>query len=425
MWSSNVGAVVKVLEAVFSKMSHASLCDYSEQTIHVQSDPKPDVCDPMLWYIHGNSYDLSSYVRKHPGGELAILSARGRDCTAIFESYHPWNDNSRKVLQAYGAKPPPCEPIYEDMKKGLRQLYPKGAKETKMRPTTIAALVAIQTFVMYLFFVTKTWSSCLLAGVLASLFSARLTHEPGHFQASTKPWVNRLLTWYGYFLLAPSLCWYYRHVISHHPHTNDPHHDVDVAALPVLDVLPPQLKWLKVLSVPVLFTSTPFFIGLGTLFDMFAFRSVGNNYTCLTIGGLIYETILWFIVHYFFGPSIWCYLCMACTSGTIFVIFSQIGHAIVYPAPSSAVSWTEQQMRSSINFAPRSSFWYHVAFGLTTQIDHHLFPGVGAHCLDDIHDKVVKPICAKHSIPVYDLPAKKALSFLWQRFLTGKPVKIE
>lgn len=294
-----------------------------------------------------------------------------------------------------------------------------------MRPTTIAMLVALQTFMLYLFLVVKTGWSCLLAGVLVGFFSTRLAHEPGHYHASSHPWVNRMLLWYGYLPVGPSLCWYYRHVISHHPHTNETHHDVDVAAIPILDVLPPQLMWLKPLAIPGIFSFTPFAVGLGTLFDILAFRSVGNNYTCLTIGGLFYETIAWFAIHYTFGPPLWGYLCMFITSGAIFVTFSQIAHAVLYPDASPAAGWAEQQIRTAINFAPRSTFWYHVAFGLTTQVDHHLFPGVGAHCLDDIHDKVVKPICNKHHIPVYDLTARKALSVLWQRFLTGRPVKLD
>ena len=41
-----------------------------------------------IWWIHGNGYDLSRFVERHPGGKEAILLGRGRDCTALFESYH-------------------------------------------------------------------------------------------------------------------------------------------------------------------------------------------------------------------------------------------------------------------------------------------------------------------------------------------------
>ena len=45
-----------------------------------------------LWFIHGNGYDLKEFVERHPGGKEAILLGRGRDCTALVESYHPFSN---------------------------------------------------------------------------------------------------------------------------------------------------------------------------------------------------------------------------------------------------------------------------------------------------------------------------------------------
>jgi len=388
------------------------------------NENKEEEFDPYLWYIHGNVYDLKDYVPKHPGGQLAILSARGRDCTAIFESYHPWNDNNRKIIAKYGEKPPACEPIYEDMKIEMRKLFPKKHKETKVRPLTVVGLCLAQATLFYWFFYVKTWWSCMLAGVFVAFFSTRLSHEALHMQMSHKPWVNRILGAIGYSPIAPSLCWYYRHVISHHPHTND-HDDVDVQGLDYLDALPPKYHWLKPFGLPFIFLFAPFTVGIGTLLEIFAFGGLSGHYVSLWIGQLLWETIAWFALHFFFGPSCFHYLCMWMSAGTIFVTMSQIAHAVVYPDSGPKAGWAAKQMRTSINFAPRSSFWYHVAFGLTTQIDHHLFPGISAHCLDDIHDFVVKPVAKKHGIPVYDVSAKTALGFLWTRYMTGQPVKLE
>jgi hypothetical protein len=55
----------------------------------------PSHVDPPLWLIHGNRYDLSGFVERHPGGKEAILLGRGRDCTAMFESYHPFTNRHR------------------------------------------------------------------------------------------------------------------------------------------------------------------------------------------------------------------------------------------------------------------------------------------------------------------------------------------
>jgi hypothetical protein len=49
----------------------------------------------MTWKIHGTEYDLSPFLSIHPGGKEAIELARGRDCTALFESYHPFTTKHR------------------------------------------------------------------------------------------------------------------------------------------------------------------------------------------------------------------------------------------------------------------------------------------------------------------------------------------
>lgn len=41
------------------------------------------------WTVYrGVAYDLTSFVEKHPAGSWLINLAIGRDCTALFESYH-------------------------------------------------------------------------------------------------------------------------------------------------------------------------------------------------------------------------------------------------------------------------------------------------------------------------------------------------
>ncbi len=62
---------------------------------------KPFSNTDMLWTIRGEQYDLNDYISHHPGGKEAILLGRGRDCTALFESYHPFTQQHETVLQKY------------------------------------------------------------------------------------------------------------------------------------------------------------------------------------------------------------------------------------------------------------------------------------------------------------------------------------
>lgn len=76
-----------------------------------------------VWKIHGQDYDLSNYVNHHPGGREAIMLGMNRDdCTALFESYHPFTkETAQAVLNKYerkGSKPmtrQTTDPLYQEL----------------------------------------------------------------------------------------------------------------------------------------------------------------------------------------------------------------------------------------------------------------------------------------------------------------------
>jgi len=61
----------------------------------VKNDPS------SFWTIRGVRYDLTDYVRHHPGGREAIMLGHGRECTALFQSYHPFTARHLQVLRKY------------------------------------------------------------------------------------------------------------------------------------------------------------------------------------------------------------------------------------------------------------------------------------------------------------------------------------
>ena len=86
------------------------------------------------WIIHGTHYDLSAFP--HPGGKEALALGQGRDCTHLFESYHPFTTRHEIVLQKYKKhtfdnvdaattantiKPPRRDLFYEELKHRVYQ----------------------------------------------------------------------------------------------------------------------------------------------------------------------------------------------------------------------------------------------------------------------------------------------------------------
>eukprot|EP00406_Dinophysis_acuminata_P018808 CAMPEP_0179340848 /NCGR_PEP_ID=MMETSP0797-20121207/69504_1 /TAXON_ID=47934 /ORGANISM="Dinophysis acuminata, Strain DAEP01" /LENGTH=296 /DNA_ID=CAMNT_0021054847 /DNA_START=12 /DNA_END=903 /DNA_ORIENTATION=- len=291
-----------------------------------------------------------------------------------------------------------------------------------MRGRTLAALYLLWGVMMYLFWAVATPLSCAAAGCLVATVGTRLSHEGGHWQISDKEWVNRLSSFLGFFLVGPSMYVLdYQHVISHHADTNqdgDAEHDVDVDYIWLLDKLP---KWLKPLIIPGVFVLVVLEIGIKRLVvDIIIRGHVGGHKVDHRLGGLWIEVPIWCAVHYLFGPSLLCYVCMWFTAGAIFGPCSQVAHLIIYPDSRKHASWARMQIAESADFASESDFWYHVAFGLTTQVEHHLFPGIGHHCYDTIR-RLNRTICKKHNVHHNDVSAATAFGALWTRFVSGVP----
>ena len=49
--------------------------------------------------IHGNVYNLTSFIDKHPGGDKNILKICGKDGTSAFENQHGGNNKPQEVLK--------------------------------------------------------------------------------------------------------------------------------------------------------------------------------------------------------------------------------------------------------------------------------------------------------------------------------------
>jgi cytochrome b involved in lipid metabolism len=93
-----------------NKIMSTSVMGSPQSTTESESAPEVDMNNNDVknsndvnstWIIHGETYHLQDYVTRHPGGLEAIMLGRGRDCTALFESYHPFTNQHKLVLQKY------------------------------------------------------------------------------------------------------------------------------------------------------------------------------------------------------------------------------------------------------------------------------------------------------------------------------------
>mmetsp|Transcript_12488 Transcript_12488/g.27577 ORF Transcript_12488/g.27577 Transcript_12488/m.27577 type:complete len:364 (-) Transcript_12488:1084-2175(-) len=90
LWSIIIAIPMKNSNESSAKLRQAKLI-----TNEFDRKGKNDVMNDNLWTIHGKTYDLRSFIDDHPGGREALELGRGRDCTALYESYHPFTNRHR------------------------------------------------------------------------------------------------------------------------------------------------------------------------------------------------------------------------------------------------------------------------------------------------------------------------------------------
>lgn len=62
-------------------------------------EPPPRM--PNVWIYDGEVYDLSDFIKQHPGGEFFIGRMKNRDITTLINIFHPNPEKNKKILKKY------------------------------------------------------------------------------------------------------------------------------------------------------------------------------------------------------------------------------------------------------------------------------------------------------------------------------------
>lgn len=419
------------------------------------SSAAKDVAKEHIWTVHGRDYDLREFVDRHPGGKEAIELGRGRDCTALFESYHPFTEQHHVVLQKYhvrsnidaGTKRSSAkeeistvqDPFYETLKaRAAESLKKQGIDPNIDRASTIPRAA----YYIFIFCCLVTTARSHVRGnVLGSFLFAvfgwligALGHDGGHFAVSRRPFVNDLSVWGISFLCNP-IMWQHQHTYAHHSHTNDFDHDPDVhhftAFLRVHRKFRHEERYGLQRNRAFVFFAYAFVVfgtcikipfGMlkdGTLYGLVEFTDRKRPLRAFMMMAHYVGYIGLILVAPFFSGKPW-YIAMLAgvthiaTAGMLFAIFSQINHlnerSIEYDGGDNdksseskkssnlvQTSWAARQVVTSNNFATDSFLWHLLSNGLNLQIEHHLFPGLN-HCHLHYIAPVVRQTCEEFGV---------------------------
>ena len=240
----------------------------SQKSYYTVDDVSKHDRENDCWVIvHDRVYDVTTFVPKHPGGNMIRVNAGG-ECTALFESYHPLkaravlekfyigdvveekkkkndnNNNSETKTKSERMKAPKYREIGEEDEFHFecKRAAEKYFKENKLDPRehpemwakSFAILSGIVLFHYLSFFsanVTFFPLACMFAvlhGVCKAEVGVSIQHDANHGAYSKNRKVLHAMQLTLDIVGASSFMWKQQHVVGHHAFTNVESIDPDI-----------------------------------------------------------------------------------------------------------------------------------------------------------------------------------------------------
>ncbi|XP_031504778.1 delta(8)-fatty-acid desaturase-like [Nymphaea colorata] len=399
-----------------------------------------------LWVsIQGKVYDVTGWLKDHPGGDLPLLNLAGQDVTDAFVAYHPgtaWKFLDRFLvgyLEGYKVSE-----VSSDYRRLVNELAKSGSFERNGVFVYLSALFMFSMLFLCFYgvlgsqdFWVHVGSGCLMGFVWIQ--SGWIGHDSGHHKFIKNTALNRFAqVLSGNCLTGISIEWWKRNHNAHHIACNSLDFDPDLQHMPLFAV-----------SSKLFQSLTSYFYGRQMAFDGLARFLVSYQH-------LTFYPVMCFARINLFAQSIvlllskkkvpnrgqeilgilvfwiWYTYLVSClpnwTERVIFVVCSLavtgiqhvqfcLNHfsSMVYVGKPTANDWFEVQTQGTLDIkCPPWMDWFHG--GLQFQIEHHLFPRLPRCQLRKIAP-LVRSLCKKHGLPY------TSVSFLEANFLTLKTLR--
>ncbi|KAJ3107912.1 hypothetical protein HDU97_002844 [Phlyctochytrium planicorne] len=390
--------------------------------------------------IFGNKvYNLTKWVKFHPGGDLAIIHMNGKDATDVILAYHPeWAiekkmphfciaelDTTSIVSDTPAAiRSKKISTSYRQLDAKIRQMGLYQTDFTFYMKEGIKFLIiwvaALSLAMLYPSSVVAVTASALLFGLLWHQ-GAFVAHDAGHTGITHDAWTD---TVFGIsianFLGGLSLGWWKKNHNVHHIITNHPEHDPDIQHLPFVAVsvrfmeslystyYKARLDFDNVAKIFVPLQHRLFYIVLCFgRFNLYAnsFAFLANRgkvpHRWFEIAGITFFWS-WYAGILLRGlPSWWMialHVLVSHMSTVILHVQITLSHfGMDTSEPRFDETYAELALRTTMDVDCSTWMdWFHG--GLQFQVEHHLFPRVPRHNLRKTRPLVLE-FCKEHDLP--------------------------
>ncbi|XP_047315622.1 delta(8)-fatty-acid desaturase-like [Impatiens glandulifera] len=386
-----------------------------------------------LWIsIQGKVYNVTDWVKEHPGGDIPLLNLAGQEATDAFIAFHPptvWH-RLDKFFTGYHLKDYEVTEISKDYRRLASEFSKAGLFEKKGH-----VVIQSLSFVCILFMLSIRgvlfhdgfWMHMLSGAMLgfAWVQVSYLGHDSGHYNMMTNRRFNKVAQILsGNCLTGISMAWWKWTHNAHHIAVNSLDYDPDLQHLPVFAVSTSifhnitskfydrELTFDPISMFMVSYQHITFYpvmcvgrinLFIQTFLLLFSNRKVPDRALNI-LGILVFWT--WFPLFVSYLPN-W-------TERFLFVLISFTVTAIqhiqfclnhfsadTYVGPPRGNDWFEKQMSGTIDISCSTWMdWFHG--GLQFQLEHHLFPRLPRCQLRKI-SPLVRDLCKKHNLPYNSL----------------------
>ena len=371
----------------------------------------------MKWNLYGKEIDFSSFMHDHPGGDLALILGAERDCTKLFEQYHPnaWKSRAMlKSLTGIGIIPSRGHAFHEDLLKAAQKLPSTKATWTHTFQCIFLFFLTLSAWISWF---RGEWESLVFLPAIHWLLAVNVSHDAAHFAFSSFPFVNEILALLSAPLFFNTSHWYMQHNISHHEETNEAGKDLDLSHFQPFARLHPKSKWKKTFTYQILTIFFGFFgstIAETLIFPFFArfkSRQLGNvleieKRTRLSSWIQIFLSLAVIIVPHlqfsYWKASLFS-LVPYFLSSIIFMAVTQISH-VQEKAQKEKIPqlhWSRNQVQSSMDYSQHSRLTIFLTGGLNCQGLHHCLPFLNSSRFYEFYP-TYRQICNEHGVEIIE-----------------------
>jgi len=371
-----------------------------------------DKTTPKEIHIDGWTYNITDFVKKHPGGKV-ITYYQGMDATDVFHALHARSQKAPKWLETLPRRKidkqsldDASDPLIADFRKLREELIKEGRFEPIWSVQIVRMLEALFLYFMVFYLIRQGY--WLVGSVVYGFYIGRnglLMHDMGHraFTGDVKKDY-----WWQWFIFAlclsgSSTFWCNQHN-KHHAATQEIKHDTDLDTLPAVAFNyvtakqghPSVMKWQWLTFIPS--QSLLFFLWKFT-HTRYAIRT--KNYPEL-IAHFIHHVIEIYLMWDQGIGAMMTYVGVGWAIGGIYLatIFSLNHTHKPVVAAFTRRDWVRRAAYYTTNLTHSFLVSWFVGY-LNYQIEHHLFPSIPHPQLPYISSRVQR-LFEKHSIP-YDM----------------------